>query len=134
MDITHIDHIGIAVNNLEESVDFYKNVLGLKCISMTTVEDQFVKVAIFKLGETKIELLESTSENGAIQKFINRKGEGIHHIAYGVNNIEKSLDDAVSKNISLIDKEPRTGAEGGKIAFLHPKSSFGVLTELCEHK
>ena len=134
MELTHIEHIGIAVKNLDESIKYYEDVLGLKCYSIEEVTDQKVKTAFFKVGQTKIELLESTQEDGPIGKFIEKKGEGIHHLAFHVNNIEDALDEANSKGIRLIDEKPRKGAEGLNIAFLHPKSTNGVLTELCEDK
>ena len=133
MEITHIEHIGIAVKNLEESIKFYENVLGLKCYALEEVLDQKVKTAFFKVGQTKIELLESTDNEGPIGKFIEKKGEGIHHLAFAVKEIEGALIDAETKGIQLIDKKPRKGAEGLDIGFLHPKFTFGVLTELCEN-
>lgn len=134
MDISHIEHIGIAVKSLETAIPYWENVLGLKCYNIEEVADQKVKTAFFKVGQTKIELLESTSPDGAVGKFIEKKGEGVHHIAFAVNDIENALEDAQSKEIQLIDKTPRKGAEGLTIAFMHPKSTFGVLTELCEDK
>jgi methylmalonyl-CoA/ethylmalonyl-CoA epimerase len=132
---THIEHIGIAVKNLEESIAYYENILGLKCYSVEEVKDQKVKTAFFMVGQTKIELLESTDpEGGPIGKYIEKKGEGIHHLAFAVENLEAVLPEVESKGIQLIDKTPRKGAEGLNIAFLHPKSTFGVLTELCEDK
>lgn len=133
MEITHIEHIGIAVKSLEIAIPFYENILGLKCYNVEEVVDQKVKTAFFKVGQTKIELLESTDPEGPIGKFIEKKGEGIHHIAYASKNVQESLDEAASKGIQLIDKSPRKGAEGLNIAFLHPKSTCGVLTELCEN-
>lgn len=133
MDITHIEHIGIAVKNIEEHLPYYEEVLGLKCYNIETVEDQKVKTAFFKVGETKIELLEPTSEDSTIAKFIESRGEGVHHIAYATKSIEKALKKAEEKGVQLIDKEPRKGAEGLNIAFLHPRSTGRVLTELCEH-
>jgi methylmalonyl-CoA/ethylmalonyl-CoA epimerase len=132
MELTHIEHIGIAVRNLEDSIKYYESVLGLKCYSIEEVTDQKVKTAFFKVGQTKIELLESTDPEGPIGKFIEKKGEGIHHLAFHVNNLQKSLDEVSSKGIRLIDNKPRSGAEGLDIAFLHPKSTYGVLTEFCE--
>ena len=132
MELTHIEHIGIAVNNLEESIKYYEDVLGLKCYSIEEVADQKVKTAFFKVGQTKIELLESTSPDGPIGKYIEKKGEGIHHLAFHVNNLQTALDETKEKGIRLIDEKPRNGAEGLDIAFLHPKSTNGVLTELCE--
>jgi len=134
MELTHIEHIGIAVKNLNESIKFYETVLGLKCYSIEEVKDQKVRTAFFKIGDTKIELLESTEPDGPIAKFIEKKGEGIHHIAYAVNNLKEAIKEAESKEIQLIDKEPRKGAEGLDIVFLHPKSTNGVLIELCELK
>lgn len=132
MNLTHIEHIGIAVNNLEESIKYYEEVLGLKCYNIEEVKEQKVRTAFLKIGETKIELLESTDPEGPIGKFIEKKGQGVHHIAFATNGLQNSLDDAANKGIQLIDKTPRKGAEGLDIAFLHPKSTGGVLTELCE--
>ena len=131
MNISHIEHLGIAVQNLEESIAYYENVLGLKCYSIEVVQDQKVKTAFFKVGQTKIELLESTSPDGPIGRFIEKKGEGIHHLAFAVDQLEESLEEVRSKGVRLIDEKPRKGAEGLDIAFLHPKSTHGVLTELC---
>lgn len=131
---THIEHIGIAVNSLEESIRYYEDVLGLECYGIEEVKDQKVKTAFFKVGETKIELLESTDPQGPIGKFVDKKGEGMHHIAFAVPDAEEMLKKAEEKGIRLIDKEPRKGAEGLSIGFLHPKSTHGVLTELCDHK
>ncbi|MCU7495738.1 MAG: methylmalonyl-CoA epimerase [Ignavibacteria bacterium] len=134
MNPTHIEHIGIAVKNLAEAIKYYEEVLGLKCYAIEEVADQKVKTAFFKVGQTKIELLEATSEESTIAKFIEKKGEGIHHMAFAVNGLEGVLEEVESKGVRLIDKAPRKGAEGLDIAFLHPKSTGGVLTELCEHK
>lgn len=131
MNITHIEHIGIAVKNLEESIKFYENILGLKCYSIEEVVDQKVKTAFFMVGQTKIELLESTDPEGPIGKFIDKKGEGIHHLAYAINDLPAALEHAKKHDIKLIDENPRKGAEGLNIAFLHPKSTNGVLTEFC---
>ncbi|NMB83072.1 MAG: methylmalonyl-CoA epimerase [Ignavibacteria bacterium] len=133
MNLTHIEHIGIAVKNLEDSIKYYENVLGLKCYAVEEVKDQKVRTAFFMIGQTKIELLESTEPDGPIGKFIEKKGEGIHHIAFATTDLKEALKSAEEKGIQLIDKEPRKGAEGLNIAFLHPKSTNGVLTELCEH-
>jgi methylmalonyl-CoA/ethylmalonyl-CoA epimerase len=132
MNLTHIEHIGIAVKNLDEAIKFYENVFGLKCYSIETVHDQKVKTAFFQIGQTKIELLESTEPEGPIGKFIEKRGEGIHHIAFATDGLEKALKELSQKGIKLIDEKPRKGAEGLNIAFLHPKNTFGVLTELCE--
>ena len=134
MELTHIEHIGIAVKNLDESIKYYENVLGLKCYSIEEVVDQKVKTAFFKVGQTKIELLESTHPEGPIGKYIEKKGEGIHHLAFHVNDLEGALEEAKKNEIRLIDEKPRKGAEGLDIAFLHPKSTNGVLTEFCEDK
>ncbi len=133
MKLTHIEHIGIAVKSLEIAIPFYEEMLGLKCYAVEEVADQKVKTAFFKIGQTKIELLESTDPEGPIGKFIEKKGEGIHHIAFATEEgVQKSLDELAGKGVQLIDKSPRKGAEGLNIAFLHPKSTVGVLTELCE--
>lgn len=134
MSISHIEHIGIAVKNLQDAIPFYENILGLKCYNIEEVNDQKVKTAFFMVGQTKIELLESTDPEGPIGKFIEKKGEGIHHIAFAVKGIEEQLKNMEEKGVTLIDKAPRKGAEGLDIAFLHPKSTIGVLTELCEDK
>lgn len=131
---SHIEHIGIAVISLAEAIPFYEKVLGLKCYNIEEVADQKVRTAFFRVGQTKIELLESTDPEGPIGKFIEKKGEGIHHIAYAVESIEDRLKEAEAEGVRLIDLQPRKGAEGLSIAFLHPKSTFGVLTELCEDK
>ncbi len=129
---THIEHIGIAVKNLEESIAYYENAFGMKCYNVEEVKDQRVRTAFFLVGQTKIELLESTDPEGPIGKFIEKKGEGVHHIAFAVNGLSEILPELDAKGIQLIDKQPRKGAEGLSIAFLHPKSTHGVLTELCE--
>ncbi|MGQ1890599.1 methylmalonyl-CoA epimerase [Thermophagus sp. OGC60D27] len=129
---THIEHIGIAVKSLDEAIPFYEKVFGLKCYAVEEVADQKVKTAFFKVGQTKIELLESTDSEGPIGKFIEKKGEGIHHMAFAVEGLDEKLKGAEAQGVRLIDKQPRKGAEGLNIAFLHPKSTFGVLTELCE--
>ncbi len=134
MKLSHIEHIGIAVNNLKEAIPYYEDILGLKCYSVEEVKDQKVKTAFFKIGQTKLELLESTSPDGPIAKFIEKRGQGIHHIAFAVDGIDNALSEAEEKGIKLIDVKPRKGAEGLDIAFLHPKSTFGVLTEFCEDK
>ncbi len=129
---THIEHIGIAVKNLDAAIKYYEEVLGLKCYAIEEVKDQKVKTAFFMVGETKIELLETTDPEGPIGKFIEKKGEGIHHVAFAVSGLQQVLKEVESKGVQLIDKQPRKGAEGLHIAFLHPKSTGGVLTELCE--
>ncbi len=134
MDISHIEHIGIAVKNLEESIRFYEDMLGMECYAVEEVEEQKVKTAFFQVGQTKIELLESTDPEGPIGKFLEKKGEGVHHMAFAVKGIEGALAQMDEKGVRLIDKKPRKGAEGLDIAFLHPKSTHGVLMELCEDK
>lgn len=131
---SHIEHIGIAVKNLSESIAYWENIFGLKCYAIEEVPEQKVRTAFFKIGATKIELLESTDPEGPVGKFIEKKGEGIHHLAFAVTELEQALETTAAKGIQLIDKTPRQGAEGLHIAFLHPKSTFGVLTELCEDK
>lgn len=130
----YIEHIGIAVKNLEKAIAYYENVLGLKCYKIEEIKDQKVKTAFFKVGETKIELLESTDSEGPVGKFIEKRGEGIHHIAFVVDNLSESLKEVKAKGIELIDSSPKKGAEELDIAFLHPRSTFGVLTEFCERK
>ena len=131
---THIEHIGIAVKDLDAAIKYYTEVFGLECYAVEEVKEQKVKTAFFMVGQTKIELLESTDPEGPIGKFIEKKGEGIHHLAFAVKGLEDALAETETKGIQLIDKTPRKGAEGLDIAFLHPKSTYGVLTELCENK
>ncbi len=132
MKLNKIEHIGIAVKSIEESLKYYENVLGLKCYAIEDVKDQKVKTAFLKIGETKLELLEATSNDSPIAKFIEKRGEGIHHIAFDTDDIKQSLTEIKTKGIKLIDETPRKGAEGLEIAFLHPKSTGGVLTEICK--
>jgi methylmalonyl-CoA/ethylmalonyl-CoA epimerase len=131
MKISHIEHIGIAVESLEQAIPFYENVFGLKCYAVEEVSDQKVKTAFFQVGQTKIELLESTDPEGPIGKFIAKKGQGIHHLAFAVDEVAGALQHVEENGVTLIDKGPRKGAEGLNIGFLHPKSTFGVLTEFC---
>ena len=134
MNISHIEHLGIAEKSLEEAIPYYENILGLKCYSIEEVADQKVKTAFFKVGQTKIELLEPTSEDSTIAKFIEKRGEGIHHMAFAIEDgVANALAEVEAKGVRLIDKAPRKGAEGLNIAFLHPKSTCSVLTELCEN-
>ncbi len=133
MKLSHIEHLGIAVNSIEEAIPYYENILGLKCYAVEEVADQRVKTAFFQIGQTKIELLESTDPEGPIGKFVEKRGQGIHHIAFAVEGIANSLKEMEEKGVQLIDKTPRKGAEGLDIGFLHPKSTFGVLTEFCEN-
>ena len=134
MNISHIEHLGIAVKSLEEAIPYYENILGLECYSIEEVADQKVKTAFFKVGQTKIELLEPTSEESTIAKFIEKRGEGIHHMAFAIEDgVANALAEVEAKGVRLIDKAPRKGAEGLNIAFLHPKSTCSVLTELCDN-
>ncbi len=130
--VTKIDHIGIAVKNLAETLKFYEDVLGIKCVSQEVVEEQKVKVAFLPIGDTEVELLESTSEDGPIARFIEKKGEGIQHIAFKVDNIEEAIKELEEKGVRMIDEQPRYGAGGARIAFLHPKSTSGVLIEISQ--
>jgi len=131
-----IEHLGIAVPSIEAALPYYEGVLGMKCYAIEEVADQKVKTAFLKVGEVKIELLEPTSPESTIAKFMEKNGGrgGIHHIAYKVQNIEEKLKEVADKGVQLIDATPRKGAEGMTIAFLHPKSTAGVLTEFCEKK
>jgi len=129
---THIEHIGIVVKNLDDAIRLYEKLFGLECYKIEEVADQKVRTAFFLIGQTKIELLESTDPDGPIGKFIEKRGEGVHHIAFSVENIEEKLTEAEQAGITLIDKNPRKGADGLDIAFLHPKSTAGVLIEICE--
>ncbi|MBW6534255.1 MAG: methylmalonyl-CoA epimerase [Mariniphaga sp.] len=131
MNISHIEHIGLAVNSLDEAIPFYEKMLGQKCYAVEEVTDQKVKTAFFMVGQTKIELLESTDKEGPIGKFLEKKGPGIHHIAYAVENVDESLKELEEQGVRLIDQKSRKGAEGLNIGFLHPKSTLGVLTEIC---
>lgn len=132
MDLSHIEHLGIAVKSLEAAIPFWEQMLGLKCYAVEEVPEQKVKTAFFKIGQTKIELLESTDPEGPIGKFVEKKGEGVHHVAIAATGLQANLDELASKGVQLIDKTPRKGAEGLNIAFLHPKSTLGVLLEICE--
>ncbi len=135
MKISHIEHLGIAVPSIEEALPYFENVLGLKCYSVEEVADQKVKTAFIKVGEVKLELLEPTSPESTIAKFIEKNGGhgGMHHLAFCIEDgVANALAEAETKGVKLIDKAPRKGAEGLNIAFLHPKSTASVLTELCE--
>lgn len=132
--IQKIDHLGIAVNSLEESVPYYEKALGLKCERVEEVESQKVKTAFFDVGGVHLELLEPTSPESPIAKFLEKKGEGIHHIAFGTDDIGGQLKQAADSGVRLIHEEPFEGAAGKLVAFLHPKSTHGVLTELCTPK
>ncbi len=134
MNLTHIEHIGIAVNSIEEAKSYFEDVLGLKCYAIEEVKDQKVKTAFFQIGQTKLELLEATSEDSPVAKFIAKKGQGIHHLAFATDDVNASLKEAEEKGVKLIDKESRKGAENLQIGFLHPKFTFSVLTEFCGKK
>lgn len=131
MKISRVNHIGIAVNRIDEAVKLYTEVLGLKVASIEVVTDQKVKTAIIPVGDTKIELIESTSPDGVIAKHIEKRGEGLHHVALEVSNIREALDDLTRKGVALIDSQPRKGVENTNIAFLHPKGTK-ILLELVE--
>ena len=132
MKILKVDHIGVAVNSIESSLKFFANTLGLKLEGSETVESQKVTTAFLPVGDTEVELLQSTAPDGPIAGFIEKKGEGAQHVAFLVDNIEEALKELEAKGIRLIDKVPRMGAGGKKIAFVHPKDTYGVLVELCQ--
>lgn len=134
MNVKKVDHIGIAVKNLDEALKFYQDILGLECVNTEVVEDQKVKVAFLPIGDTEIELLESTEEDGPIAKFIEKKGEGIQHVAFRVDSIEEAIEYMQSEGVRMIDEKPRYGAGGARIAFCHPKSTGGILVELSERE
>ena len=131
--ITQINHIGIAVNSLKNQIPFYRDILKLEFEGIEEVPDQKVRVAMFKVGAVRIELLEPTHNESPIAKFIEKKGEGMHHIAYETDNIENELNEITNSNIEMIDKNPRLGAHNTRIAFIHPRSSGKVLSEICQH-
>lgn len=132
MKVLKLDHVGIAVKNMDETLKFYQDVLGLELADVEVVEEQKVKVAFLPVGDTEVELLESTSEDGPIAKYIERNGEGVQHLAFLVENLEEAIEDMKNKGMRMIDEMPRYGAGGAKIAFMHPKSSYRVLVELCQ--
>lgn len=132
MKIKHIDHIGIAVKSIAEAGKFYTDVLGLKIADVENVAEQKVNVAFLPITDSEVELLESTHEDGPVSKYIEARGEGIQHIAFRVESIEDALKELQEKGVRLIDQEPRGGAGGAKIAFIHPKETNGVLVEICE--
>ena len=132
--IQKIEHIGIAVKNLETSNELFKKLFGKEHYKIETIESEGVSTSFFMLGETKIELLQATNENSSIAKFIEKKGEGIHHIAYAVNNIEAEMQRLKNEGFELINAQPKDGADNKRICFLHPKTTNGVLVELCEDK
>lgn len=130
--LTKINHIGIAVKSLEESIPFYRDQLSMSFAGIEEVAEQKVRVAMLKIGESKIELLEPTSDDSPVAKFIEKNGPGIHHLAYEVSDIESAIARLMAEGARMIDEKPRKGAHGARIAFVHPKSSNGVLTELCQ--
>lgn len=132
MKVLKLDHVGIAVKNMDETLKFYQDVLGLELADVEVVEEQKVKVAFLPVGDTEVELLESTSDDGPIAKYIERNGEGVQHLAFLVENLEEAIEDMKNKGMRMIDEMPRYGAGGAKIAFMHPKSSYRVLVELCQ--
>lgn len=133
MKISRIEHLGIAVPSIEEALPYFENVLGLKCYAIEEVADQKVKTAFLKCGEVKLELLEPTSPDSTIQKWLDKGNHGVHHVAFCIEDgVSNALAECESKGLRLIDKAPRKGAENLNIAFLHPKSTCGILTELCE--
>jgi methylmalonyl-CoA/ethylmalonyl-CoA epimerase len=134
MKVLKIDHIGIAVKDLEETLKFYSQFLGLEAAGTALIEEQKVKVAFLPCGDSELELLESTSPEGPIAKFIEKNGEGVQHIALGVDNIEEALETLKDKGVRLIDEKPRYGAGGASIAFIHPKATKGVLLELSQRQ
>jgi methylmalonyl-CoA/ethylmalonyl-CoA epimerase len=134
MKVLQIDHLGIAVGSIGEGKKLWTDVLGLAFAGSETVAEQKVTTGFFPVGESEIELLESTAPDGPVAKFIEKRGEGIQHVAFRVENIEDALEELKSKGIKLIDEKPRIGAGGARIAFLHPKSTNGILVELCERK
>ena len=130
--ITGLEHIGIAVSNLDEALEVYEKILGLKVKKIRVIEEQKVKAALLLAGKIKIELIEPTDEEGPVARFIQKRGEGMHHIALTVSNLEEFLQKIKEKGIALVDEKPRIGVEGYRMAFLHPKSTKSVLIELCE--
>lgn len=130
--LTKINHIGIAVKSLEESIPFYRDQLSMAFAGIEEVAEQKVRVAMLQVGESKIELLEPTSDDSPVAKFIEKNGPGIHHLAYEVSDIESAIASLMAGGARMIDEKPRNGAHGARIAFVHPKSSNGVLTELCQ--
>lgn len=130
--ITRLDHIGIAVHSIEDTLPIYVQLLGLKLEKLEDAKQHGIKAALLAVGEIKIELMEPSDKETPISKFLEKRGQGMHHISFRVDNIEKALDELKAKGVALIDEKPRVGFEGGKIAFLHPKSTGNVLIELCQ--
>ena len=134
MKCLNVDHIGIAVNNIEEAAKFYEEILGIKSTGLEEVAEQKVKVKFLPCGDCEVELLEGTQPDSPVSSFIEKKGEGIHHLAIRVDDIDAALAELKEKGVRLIDENPRYGAGGARIAFVHPKATNGVLFELCERK
>ncbi len=132
MKILKIDHVGVAVNSIDDGKRFWADILGLAFAGDETVAEQNVKTAFFPVGESEVELLESTAPDGPVAKFIDKKGPGFQHIAFRVANIDEALAELKARNVQLIDEQPRHGAGGARIAFIHPKATGGILVELCE--
>ncbi len=130
--LTKINHVGIAVKSLDESIPFYRDMLKMNLCGVEEVAEQKVRVAMFEIGESKIELLEPTSEDSPIAKFLEKNGTGIHHLAYQVDDVTAAIASLKESGARMIDEAPRNGAHGTRIAFVHPKSSGGILTELCQ--
>lgn len=134
MEVLKLDHIGIAVKSLDDALPFWRDVLGLEAAGIETVEEQKVRVAFLPIGDTEVELLESTSDDGPIARFIEKNGPGVQHLAFRVKDIETGIAYMKEKGMRMIDENPRYGAGGASIAFVHPKSSGGVLVELSERE
>jgi methylmalonyl-CoA/ethylmalonyl-CoA epimerase len=134
MKVLKVDHIGVAVKSIDDAKRLYSDLLGLSHAGSETVAEQKVTTAFFPVGDTEVELLESTAPDGPIAKYLEKRGEGVQHVAFRVENIEEALAELKAKGVQLIDEKPRRGAGGAKIAFLHPKSTYGVLVELCERE
>jgi len=132
MKVKHIDHIGIAVKGIEQAGKFYTDILGLKIEDVENVAEQKVNVAFIPITDSEVELLESTEPDGPVAKYISARGEGVQHIAFRVEDIDKALEELKEKGVRLIDQAPRKGAGGARIAFIHPKETNGVLVEICE--
>ncbi len=132
MKVLKIDHLGIAVNSIEDGKNFWSDIMGLEFEGSETVTEQKVTTAFFPVGESEVELLESTAPDGPVAKYIEKRGQGIQHVAFRVENIDEALAELKEKGVKLIDQQPRIGAGGAKIAFLHPKATAGVLVELCQ--
>lgn len=132
MKVKHIDHIGIAVKGIEQAGKFYTDILGLKIEDIENVADQKVNVAFIPITDSEVELLESTEPDGPVAKYISARGEGVQHIAFRVEDIDKALEELKERGVRLIDQTPRKGAGGARIAFIHPKETNGVLVEICE--